>query len=86
MASAANLRVVQSLLLCPGLAPSRHGVHACMQGLQVRAAFDKGAEARRRGAETRLAATRTEEEEAKVAMEEAAADAAHSRPALQDDR
>ena len=57
-----------------------------MQGLLVRAAFDKGAEARRRGVDARLAATRTEEEEAKVAMEEAAADAAHSRPALQDAR
>ena len=53
-----------------------------MQGLLVRAAFDKGAEARRRGADARIAATRTEEEEAKVTLEEAAADAAHSRPAL----
>lgn len=57
-----------------------------MQGLLVRAAFDKGAEARRRGAEARLAATRTEEEEAKVAMDEAAADAAHSPPAFHDAR
>ena len=61
-------------------------LHVCMQGVPVRAGFDRGGEAKRRGAKARMAAMTTEEEEAKVVSGEAASDAAHSRPALDDTR
>ncbi len=54
-----------------------------MQGSPVRAAFDKGAEPRRRRAGARVAATSTEEEEVKMATSEGGADAAHSQPATE---
>ncbi len=54
-----------------------------MQGWPVRAAFDKGAEPRRRRAGARVAATSTEEEEVKLATSEGSANAAHSQPATE---
>ncbi len=60
-----------------------NATHVCMQGLPARAAFDKGAEPWRRRAGARVAATSTEEEEAKVATSEGGADVAHSQPATE---
>ena len=54
-----------------------------MQGLPIRAAFDKGGEPRRRRAGARVAATSTEEEEVEVATSEGGADAAHSQAATE---